>query len=184
MEEVIDRTEFLSKLRRKKNGRLRMNDFHRQRIKVERKKEAFTHTKLYREITTTIYTDDWGMVECFREMLEEARNRRREDVSAHNNAVDELLGQFVFERSKFIRALRRAGDPNDVPRFDELVQYVRDHPEIEGILGGSGDDIEDRIFTVLKEGKRRLPTINSLEVWEDACEEWGDFSMELQRSLF
>ena len=52
-----------------------------------------------------------------------------------NNAVDELLGQFVpsAKRGLFKISLMKAaetGDPNTILRFDEMVDYSINHPEL------------------------------------------------------
>ena len=60
---------------------------------------------------------------------------RRQQVEERNSAVDELLGQFVPKnrRAGFKQQLlsaRERGDSNTIQAFDEMVEYVQNHPEL------------------------------------------------------
>jgi len=59
----------------------------------------------------------------------------KEELQRRNDAVDELVSQFVGkgQRGKFKLKLLNAaerGDADSLKRFDEMVEYAKDHPEL------------------------------------------------------
>ena len=84
------------------------------------------------------------------------------------------LGKKTYK--SFLNEVKRAGDADQIPRFDELVQFVRDDPSrFAGVLqraGGDGlsggDDVENAVFDALKKGFVPVPKKTDPEILDEA----------------
>lgn len=159
------------------------NDFDAEDKAVRRAEERkFRGSKLYRDIKETLGVDDPEIIKDFRGLMEDVHGMLSTNAAEYNDVNDELVDQIIGKdasgrrnRGAFVSQLRRAEDPTKVPKFDEVVQYVRDHPEVAAVLKAnlgesSGDSIASMVFDGLRTGKRDVPTLNSDAVWQKALE--------------
>tara|TARA_R100000742_G_C4278908_1_gene102390 strand:+ start:1054 stop:4104 length:3051 start_codon:yes stop_codon:yes gene_type:complete len=84
------------------------------------------------------------------------------------------LGKKTYK--SFFNAVKRAGDSDQIPRFDEMVDMVRQDPSsYAGVLqraGGDGlsggDDVENAVFDALKKGFVPVPKKTDPEILDEA----------------
>lgn len=151
-------------------------DYHG--LQTPKQKKAFERTKLYKDIAETLGTDDFEEISDFRDMMEDLHEPLAESARAHNEAIDSIVDQFVGEdsagrkqRGLLTRQIRKAEDPNSIPKFDEMAQFVRDNPNVRGALQVENDgSVETQLFEALKTGKKDIPSLGSDEVWQQALE--------------
>lgn len=169
------------------NGRELPNAYWDERRKLERLEHNLRSTKLYWDIVEVIMSDDINDVLSFRQTLAQSAERLKQEAEEYNAAFDEVVHNFIpsAQRSRFFRQIRKAPDPDSIERFDLLVQYVRDNAHVRGVLIQEDDSTEAALFEILKSGKKRIPTVNSPEVWRDAAEQFGPGKKtEIQRRMF
>ena len=161
---------------------------NQQAAKARRKQAAFRRTQRFKDISETLQTKDESVIRDFAGLMGDMHKRLRNTAQQYNDAFDELVDQSIGQdasgrrnRGAFVSQLRRASDPTKVPRFDEVVQFVRDNPATRQIMAsnlgestGKGD-IEAMVFQGLRSGKREIPGLNSNEVWNEALDFLGEF---------
>lgn len=148
---------------------------------TKRKDAAFKSTRLYKDISESLNTDDMSVINDFRGLMEDIHKQKTQAAADYNDAFEEIVDQFVGtdakgrqKRGAFISSLVRADDPADIPGFDEVVQFVRDNPKVSHILGSTigesigSNDLEAMVFQGLKQGKMPMPALNSDEVFKEA----------------
>ena len=147
-----------------------------------RKDEAnFRRSKIFRDISESIGSSDPTDVKNFHALMQDIHEVMAAEALEYNAAFDQLVDNFVRtdaarrkNRGAFISQLARAEDPTKVRGFDQVVQYVRDNPEVSQVLarefGGDEDDIEAQVFQGLRRGKKDVPSLTSDEVWRSAFE--------------
>ena len=146
--------------------------------KRDKANSQFQKSQLYKDISETIGSKDPEEVMAFRDMLQEIHEPLEESARSHNEAIDSIVDQFVGEdsagrkkRGLLTRQIRKAEDPNSIPKFDEMAQFVRDNPNVRGALQVENDgSVETQLFEALKTGKKDIPSLGSDEVWQQALE--------------
>ncbi|NQT15523.1 MAG: hypothetical protein HQ582_22385, partial [Planctomycetes bacterium] len=102
--------------------------------------------------------------------------QKRQENSQWNTAREEILGHILpndpTARAAFTRAVQRAGDSDQIPRFDEAVQIAeRDYGWFleydTGESAGKGD-AEGALFKALKQGKRKDPPRHDPKILKEA----------------
>lgn len=137
-------------------------------------------TKLYADLQDAI-GDDEDDIQYLHEVLQDVLRVRRDEAEQFNSTLNDFLYQWGKHRKGkaggYVNKLRAAADPSQVEGFDEIVQMFRDNPQYQSVLQratgeSEGDgDMEARVFDTLREGtKRRVPTLNDPEIWNEAMD--------------
>lgn len=117
---------------------------------------------------------------------------RKKRAQEYNSILSELVAQFTAARSdlgkgstkdkqragrisQFFRAMRKAEDPTQVPRFDEMLEMVRRDRRYSILLGRGtagesegADDEEAALFEALKRGRMTVPSRNDERIVAEA----------------
>lgn len=140
-------------------------------------------SRLDREILATIDGQGTGSggivtpgdVEHFKQLLDDAHRMVSDEAGEVNHDLRELLGQFGFTGRRvngFQATARRARDSDAIPRFDEMVDYARNHfPHLlhydSGESVGSNDH-EDALLSRIRKGFDKTLSRSDPQVMEIA----------------
>lgn len=140
-------------------------------------KPAKEPTDAFHKAVVAAVGDNPEDVKGFKSLALEVWDRKRKEAEDNNHALRNLLSNFGVDGKRqgaFIQQVRRADDPDKIPKFDQMVEMaVRDYPGLlEYDMGESAgkNDSETALFNRLHRGLQEVPAKHSDEVIQEALD--------------
>ena len=127
-------------------------------------------SQLDQSISDWLETKNRDDIEEFKAGVRHVHARIQAEIAEENDALRQVVGYFSGKTGgigRMVAAIRRAGDPDKIPAFDEVVEFAhRRYPHLlKPPTGESGWSPEEGLFQRIKEGTRKPPPQNSDETF-------------------